>query len=499
MTNLYQAFVKKQTPLESFKLESGAHSYCFADFDKLSAQLANYLISLGLKKGDRVAVQVEKSVNNLCLYFACLRAGIIFLPLNNTYSNDELNYFFFDATPTLIVCDPSKKGDIEKIKNPDCHFIKTLDVNGRGTLTETLEKHPENFENDDSASQDTAVILYTSGTTGKPKGAMITHGGLLSNAQDLVAWWGITANDIVLHMLPLFHVHGLFFALHTAILARAKVILVPKFDQEMFFRHLPQTTVFMGVPTYYMRLLQDQRLTREATQHIRLLISGSAPLLPATFEAFEERTAHTILERYGMTETGINTSNPLQGKRKVGSVGLPLPQVQVRIADDHNHPLGKNQVGNIQIKGENLFKGYWKQPKKTQEDFTQDGYFKTGDIGMFDEEGHLSIVGRAKDLIITGGLNVYPKEIELTIDVIRGVSESAVIGVPHPDFGEAVVAIVVAKDLDEASVLSEIKKHHASYKCPKKIFFVENLPKNTMGKIQKNILRGRFETVFFHN
>lgn len=501
MFNLYdkikEVFTKQPNKVI---ISTNNKNYSCREVDHYSEKLANLLYHLGISPGDRLVVQVEKSEFNLFLYLACLRCGIIYLPLNNTYTENELAYFFNDAQPKMIICDPKRKRAISTINKAKNISIETLDAFGKGSLTEKLNQITHKNHEIHSANPDeTAVIIYTSGTTGKPKGAMITHQALICNAQDLVTVWNINEYDTILHVLPLFHVHGLFFALHTALLSGAKIILLPKFEPDTFFQYLSQSTLFMGVPTYYTRLLNDKRLNRKSCQAIRLFISGSAPLLPATFKDFQMRTGHTLLERYGMSETGINSSNPLNGIRKIGTVGLSLPRAKLRIVDDHNKEVISNKVGHIQIKGDNLFKGYWMNPEKTKEDFTEDGFFKTGDMGSFDTDGYLLIAGRSKDMIITGGLNVYPKEIELTIDGIDGVIESAVIGVPHPDFGEAVIAIVVAdsdKIINEQVVIGIIKTQHASYKCPKKVFFINRLPKNALGKIQKNILRDRYSNLF---
>lgn len=494
--NLYSEFAKVLSCTNKIIIETPVNNYSFQDIEQQVLNIASVLQELNVKPGDRVAVQVEKSEYNLFLYLACLYLGIIYLPLNTTYTLEELNYFFSDAKPTLVVCDSSKLDAITAlVVDADC-TIKTLDVSGKGTLLNT-QKNKQAIPPSLYLAQpdDIAVILYTSGTTGKPKGAMITHQNLYTNAMALVQEWGVSNQDTILHMLPLFHVHGLFFGFHTAMLTGASIQLLPKFDIDLFFYSLSHATVFMGVPTYYMRLLSDKRLSQDTCRHMRLFISGSAPLLPTTFSAFKNKTGQAILERYGMTETGINTSNPLAGERKVGTVGTPLPGINVRVVDEKNQILSIGIVGNIQIKGNNLFKGYWMNPQKTKADFTEDGYFKTGDQGFFDDDGYLSIVGRSKDMIISGGLNVYPKEIETTIDSIEGVTESAIIGVPHADFGEAVVAIVVKSptaQLNEHDILVRLKQSHAAYKCPKRIVFVEHLPKNTMGKVQKNILREQF-------
>ncbi|MEO8401575.1 MAG: AMP-binding protein [Gammaproteobacteria bacterium] len=500
MSNLYSHFKQKLREQKKNIIVTSHAKYTFTDINDFSAKLVQILLDLGMRQGDRLAAQIEKSEYNIFLYLACLRAGFIYLPLNNTYTHEELDFFFNDAQPKVIICDIKNEKAIINIKSANNSCVKTLDAEGKGSLLETI-KTKVSTEASEIYSVDpneTAVILYTSGTTGKPKGAMITHQGLFSNAEDLLKTWGITDADSILHVLPLFHVHGLFFALNTALLSGASTILLPKFHPDQFFKYLPKATVFMGVPTYYTRLINDERLNQDQCKNMRLFISGSAPLLQSTFIEFESKTGHILLERYGMTETGINTSNPLEGSRKVGTVGLSLPSVNIRVVDDKDNAVPLNGIGNIQVKGSNLFKGYWNNPDKTKEEFTEDGYFKTGDLGTLDDDRYLSIVGRSKDLVITGGLNVYPKEIELTIDSIDGVIESAVIGLPHTDFGEAVVAIVSGDEnkLDEQLIIEIVKQNHAGYKCPKKVFFIDSLPKNTMGKVQKNILREQFSKLF---
>jgi malonyl-CoA/methylmalonyl-CoA synthetase len=500
MSNIYHYF--KQNLLKKKKniLLTPRINYTFQAIDHFCIKLSQILSQLGMVPGDRLAVQVEKSEYNLFLYLTCLRSGFIYLPLNTSYCTEELTYFFQDAKPKVIVCDPEKEPIIRQISGANHCVIKTLDEDGAGSLLANINHVNSDVQLDvyPAKPHEIAVILYTSGTTGKPKGAMITHEGLLHNAQELNEMWELTDQDVILHLLPLFHVHGLFFAVHTALLRGASIILLPKFDVESFFHYLPQSSIFMGVPTYYTRLLNDNRLSRERCQHMRLFISGSAPLLATTFNEFYVKTGHKLLERYGMTETGINSSNPFLGARKVGTVGVPLPGVDIRIVNDKQLSVGWNEVGQIQIRGKHLFKGYWKNPDKTKEEFTDDGYFKTGDLGAWDREGYLSIVGRSKDLVITGGLNVYPKEIESTIDTIDGVLESAVIGVPHSDFGEAVVVVIAAdkNKVKEQFILETLKRKHAGYKCPKKVFFTDFLPKNTMGKVQKNVLREHYSKVF---
>lgn len=497
MKNLYTHFKENQkNPIASLFLTKDKN-YNFEDIDKKTAQFAHRLLTLGIKPGDRVAVQIEKSVFNLFLYLACLRVGAIFLPLNNAYTEEELRYFFHDAMPSLIVCAPENLEKISTTRNDDCLQIKSMDIYGQGSLTEEIEKEPETFHTYEPKRNFIALMLYTSGTTGKPKGAMITHEGLFKNAEALVTAWGMTPNDTLLHVLPLFHAHGLFIAFNTALLAQSKILVFAKFNVDDFFEWLPNTTVFMGVPTYYTRLLNDARLTQENCAHMRLFTSGSAPLLAPTFESFQQKTGHTILERYGMTETGVNTSNPLHGERKLGSVGLALSGVTLRIVNEHNQPVETEQPGNIQVKDNGFFQAYWMKPEKTKEALTEDGYFKTGDIGLLDTEGYLTLIGRSSDMIISGGLNVYPKEIEETLNHLPDVIESAVIGVPHSDFGEAVIAVIATStSLDEKALISLLKTRHAGYKCPKQIFFVESLPKNTMGKVQKNLLRKQFQDVF---
>ncbi|MBI3576165.1 MAG: AMP-binding protein, partial [Gammaproteobacteria bacterium] len=431
------------------------------------------------------------------LYLGCLRAGLIYLPLNPAYRAAEIEYYLDDAAPGAVVCRPSDLAGMRDLAGPrGLHHIYTLDADGQGTLTEESRSLGDEFDTRHVSPDATAVLLYTSGTTGRPKGAMITHGNLAANALALHQAWGWRPDDVLLHALPLFHIHGLFVACHCVLLNGTQMILLPKFDVPAIMRLLPKATVFMGVPTFYTRLLADPAFGRDVCGHMRLFVSGSAPLLPQTFDEFRQRTGHAILERYGMTETGMNTSNPLEGPRRPGTVGKPLPGVSLRIVNDKDRPLQTGEVGQLQVKGDGVFKGYWRMPRKTAEDFTADGYFRTGDLARLDGDGYVSIVGRAKDLIITGGLNVYPKEIETCIEKLDGVVESAVIGAPHPDFGEAVVAVVVRQpgreDVTEAGLLTALKRLIAGYKVPKRVFFVPELPRNTMGKVQKNLLRERY-------
>jgi malonyl-CoA/methylmalonyl-CoA synthetase len=475
---------------------AGGH-YSYGDLERESARYARFLTGLGLRPGDRVAVQIEKSPAAVFLYLGCLRAGLIYLPLNPAYRTAEIEYYLDDAEPGAVICRPPDLSGMRDLAQPrGLQHIYTLDTDGQGSLTEACQSFGGEYDTCDVKSDDTAVLLYTSGTTGLPKGAMLTHGNLAANALALHQAWGWRPDDVLLHALPLFHIHGLFVACHCVLLNGTKMILLPKFDVPTIIRLLPKATVFMGVPTFYTRLLADPAFGRDVCGHMRLFVSGSAPLLPQTFDEFQQRTGHTILERYGMTETGMNTSNPLDGPRRPGTVGKPLPGVSVRIVNDKDRPLQIGEVGQLQVKGDSVFKGYWRMPQKTVEDFTADGYFRTGDLARLDGDGYVSIVGRAKDLIITGGLNVYPKEIETCIEKLDGVAESAVIGAPHPDFGEAVVAVVVRapgrEDVTEAGLLTALKRLIAGYKVPKRVFFVSDLPRNTMGKVQKNLLRKRY-------
>ena len=457
-----------------------------------SGRYATVLAQLGVGRGDRVVVQAEKSVQSLFFYLGCLRAGVVYVPLNTAYRLGELTYFLGDARPKLVIGPPQSKEDMESLTDAT---VLTLNEKGEGSLLDALATVSSEAPVVAVAANDIAVIIYTSGTTGRSKGAMITHRNLSSNARILVDYWAFSDRDVLLHALPIFHIHGLFVATHTALVSGAKILWQRKFDPKTVIAELSRCSVLMGVPTFYTRLLAEPSFTRDAVRNMRLFISGSAPLLLDTFSEFEARTGQRILERYGMSEAGMITSNPLQGVRVGGTVGLPLPGNDVRIADDQDHPLPGGKAGGIQIKGENVFAGYWQMPDKTKEEFTADGWFKTGDVGVFDEAGYLSIIGRAKDLIISGGYNVYPKEIELVLDALPGVLESAVIGVPHPDFGEAVIAVLVllkGAQLSEQDVVAQMKVQLANYKIPKRVHFVAELPRNAMGKVQKNILREEF-------
>jgi malonyl-CoA/methylmalonyl-CoA synthetase len=458
----------------------------------LSGQIANALVDLRLKPGDRIAVQVEKSVASLALYLAALRAGAVFLPLNTAYTLKEMEYFLSDARPSVVVCDPSVAANLAML--PACPpALKTLDVAGEGELMEIARDFPMEFRTVSREADDIAAILYTSGTTGRPKGAMLSHHNLSSNAETLREIWRFSEEDVLLHALPVYHAHGLFVAANLALLTGASMHFLPRFDVESVIALLPASTVMMGVPTFYTRLVTDPRLV-EASRNMRLFISGSAPLLPETHRAWAAATNHRILERYGMTETCMLTSNPYIGDRVPGSVGMPLPGVDLRIVDPESGedlPLGA--IGMIEVRGPNVFKGYWQMPEKTAAEFRADGFFITGDLGRLDDEGYVHIVGRGKDLVITGGLNVYPREVEAEIDEMAGVLESSVIGLPHPDFGEAVTAVVVAEGpLDEADVIAYLDGKLSKFKQPKRVFFLDALPRNAMGKVQKNLLREVF-------
>lgn len=465
-----------------------------------SAQLAHVLSQLGAEAGDRVAVQVEKSPEAIFLYLACLRAGAIFLPLNTAYTLTELEYFFRDAEPRLIVCDPARVTEIGALAQDSGAAVATLGSKGEGSLTDRASEAAVDFHDVARGPDDLAAILYTSGTTGRSKGAMLSHENLASNARVLVDLWRFTAADVLIHALPVFHTHGLFVATNVVLMAGASMLFETKFDPARIVSLLPRATVLMGVPTFYVRLLQQDGLNRQAAKNIRLFISGSAPLLAETHRAWRERTGHAILERYGMTETNMNTSNPYDGERRAGTVGFPVTGVSLRITDpESGETLAKGDVGMIEVRGPNVFCGYWRMPEKTKAEFRDDGFFITGDLGLIDADGYVHIVGRGKDLIISGGYNVYPKEVESEIDALPGVAESAVIGVAHPDFGEGVTAVVVrapGSTISAAGIVEAIAGRLARYKHPKRVIFVDELPRNTMGKVQKNLLREAYKDLY---
>jgi len=472
----------------------------YSEIPYLSGRMHSLLLQCGVRKGDRVVVQVEKSIEAVLLYLACLRAGAIYIPLNTAYTAAEVAYFLADATPQLFVCRPAEKSELQAVAN-DCGVPQVLSLSstGDGELIQALESQAASPQVVEVGARDLAAILYTSGTTGRSKGAMLSHANLASNALVLSEYWHWQNDDVLLHALPIFHVHGLFVALHCALLGGSRVVFMPRYDAATIVSRLPQCSVMMGVPTFYTRLLDREDFGRETAAHMRLFISGSAPLLAETHRKFEARTGHRILERYGMTETGMITSNPYDGERVAGTVGYALPGVSARVADEHGKVLPPGEAGVLEITGPNVFSGYWKMPEKTAEEFRPDGWFITGDISVMAEDGRVTIVGRAKDLIISGGFNVYPKEIESEIDDLPGVKESAVIGVTHPDFGEGVTAVVVpdgSSEIDEAGIVQALTGKLARFKQPKRVFIVDELPRNTMGKVQKNTLRETYEDLY---
>lgn len=498
----------EQIAVETMSASGEPLLYSWRDLDRASARIANLLAALELPEGSRIAVQVEKSVEAMLLYLATLRAGHVFLPLNTAYQSAEVEYFVGNAEPAVVVCTPGNFGWVSKIAfTAGTQHVFTLGDDRTGSLLERAAHFGDDHVPVARGADDLAAILYTSGTTGRSKGAMLTHGNLLSNAVMLKDYWGWVPGDVLIHALPIFHVHGLFVAIHAALLNGSKMIWLAKFDPRAAIAAMARATVFMGVPTLYVRMLAEQGLTPEAARHMRLFISGSAPLLIETFQEWQRRTGHTILERYGMSETIMLTSNPYQAdarhgdqdERRGATVGFPLPGVGLRVVDDANQDLPVGEIGNIQVRGPNVFQGYWRMPEKTAEEFTQDGWFKTGDVGKVDERGYVSIVGRSKDLIISGGYNVYPAEIEGYINEMPGVAESALVGVPHPDFGEVGVAVVIAKpgaQLDGEAIITALKGQLANFKIPKRCFVATELPRNTMGKVQKNLLREQHKGLF---
>jgi malonyl-CoA/methylmalonyl-CoA synthetase len=494
---LFAPLADRQTPL--IHMVEGA-AISGSQFYRLVLRYAATLASLGLQPGDRLAAQVTKSPQALALYGASVAAGIVFLPLNTAYTAAEVAYFVENSGAKLLVGEAGQAASLQGVADTAGARLLTMNTDGTGSFADTAADRAEEFQPVDRGPEDLAAFLYTSGTTGRSKGAMLSHKNLLSNAEVLVEEWRFTKNDILLHALPIFHTHGLFVASNVVLLSGGSMIFLPSFKVDEIVRFLPQSTSMMGVPTFYTRLLEDTRFDRSLTKHMRLFTSGSAPLLAETHVAFEVRTGHKILERYGMTETNMNTSNPYDGERRAGTVGLPLPGVELKITDPATGEiLPQGEPGMIEVRGPNVFQGYWQMPEKTREELRENGFFVTGDIGVVDTDGYVSIVGRQKDLIITGGYNVYPKEIELIFDEHPAVLESAVIGLPHPDFGEAVACVVVPEKgvaLDVAVLETAIKDRLARFKQPKAIFVVDELPRNAMGKVQKNVLRDTYRGQF---
>lgn len=471
-----------------------------AAFLDQAAQFAHVLTDAGLNVGDRVAVQMEKSGAALAIYAACVQAGFVFLPLNTAYTADEVAYFVENSGARIFVCDPAKADALQSVADTAGAQLETLDVNGLGSLADKAAGKDTTFETVARGADDLAAFLYTSGTTGRSKGAMLSHKNLLSNSETLADLWQFTNKDVLLHALPIFHTHGLFVASNITLLAGGSMIFLPKFDLDVVIEKLPHATSIMGVPTFYTRLLSDDRFTKDLTAHMRLFVSGSAPLLAETHIEFEARTGHRILERYGMTETNMNTSNPFDGERRAGTVGFPLPGVEVKVTDPNTgETLPDGEIGILEVRGDNVFQGYWQMPEKTAEELREDGFFITGDMALIDADGYVQIVGRNKDLIISGGFNIYPKEIEEVLDAQDGVLESAVVGVAHPDFGETPVGVLVARagatpDLD--AIAAGLKGTLARFKHPRKLIVVDALPRNTMGKVQKNLLRDDLKDLF---
>ncbi len=482
--------------------------YSWRDLDRATAMVANLIDSLDLPANSRIAVQVEKSVEAMVLYLATLRAGHVFLPLNTAYQSAEIEYFVGNAEPAVVVCSPKNHGWVSKIAfNAGTKHVFTLGDDRSGSLLDRAAHMGDRHTPAVRDGDDLAAILYTSGTTGRSKGAMLTHGNMRSNALVLRDYWGWQPDDVLIHALPIFHVHGLFVAIHGALINGSKMIWFSKFDPKRAIAKFSEATVFMGVPTLYVRMLTEPTLTPAQARHMRLFISGSAPLLIETFTEWQGRTGHTILERYGMSETVMLTSNPCgedprypgQTERRGGTVGFPLPGVELRVMGEGGQPVPRGEIGGIQVRGPNVFKGYWRMPEKTAEEFTADGFFKTGDVGRVDERGYVVIVGRSKDLIISGGYNVYPAEIEGYINDMPGVAESALVGVPHPDFGEVGVAVIIPKPgaaVDPDQVIANLKSQLANFKIPKRCWVVSELPRNTMGKVQKNLLREQYKSEF---
>lgn len=493
-------FADKRRSEKTVLVLSDGREISYRAFLDIAARYANMLTGIGLEPGDRLAMQVPKSLEALAVYVACIQAGVVLLPLNTAYTAKELDYFAGNASPALMLCDPKDHDALTPIAEKNGATLMTLDDAGGGMFPAVAAGMSETFKPVARSADDLAALLYTSGTTGRSKGAMLTQGNLLSNAEALTDIWRFTADDVLLHALPIFHTHGLFVASNITFRAGGTMIFLPGFKADEVIERLADATAMMGVPTFYTRLLDDERLNRERVSHMRLFVSGSAPLLAETHDAWASRTGHRILERYGMTETNMITSNPYDGERRAGFVGFPLPGVEIRIADpETGKVLADGEIGVVETRGPNVFKGYWNMPEKTAEDFRDDGFFITGDLGRIDEKWYLQIIGRSKDLIISGGYNIYPKEVELLLDEQSGVLESAVIGVPHPDFGEGVIGVVVAEngaEVDTEGLMAALRPQIARFKQPKAVFVIDELPRNAMGKVQKAELRKRYETLF---
>jgi len=494
---LFGCHTGKSTP---FIILPNGQAITHDEFLRMAASYANALTELGLKAGDRVAVQITKSPEAIAVYAACTQAGLVFLPLNTGYTPDEVGYFVDNSGARIFICDSARQASLKPIALAANALLETLDADGTGSLSDLAKTMPDSFATVSRNSDDLAAFLYTSGTTGRSKGAMLTQDNLISNALTLADLWQFSADDVLLHALPIFHTHGLFVAINTTLATGGAMILLPKFDLDQVIENLPKATAMMGVPTFYTRLLDDPRFTDDLTRHMRLFTSGSAPLLAETHIRFEARTGHRILERYGMTETNMTTSNPYDGERRAGTVGPALPGVEIKITNANTgETIPDGEIGILEVRGPNVFKGYWQMPEKTREELRDDGFFITGDLALIDQDGYVQIVGRNKDLIISGGYNIYPKEIELVLDEQSGVLESAVIGLPHPDFGESVLAVLVpekAEQPDLEAISRNITKSLARFKHPKKMILLDQLPRNTMGKVQKNILRDQFKDIF---
>ena len=499
-SNLYALFETrfKEAADQTALRQPGGRTLTYDDLLQEVGRYANALSHLGVQPGDRVSVQIEKSLENVFLYLATLKIGAAYHPLNPAYSLREVDFFISDARPAVVITDDGRREGLAALADRyDVRHMGVMNRDGSGDFIDLAAGMSPNAATEQRDANDLAGLFYTSGTTGRSKGAMISHGNLAANAVTLHKLWGFVHGDILLHALPIFHVHGLHIALHTAFLNTSEIIWMPKFNTGDVIEHLPSASVMMGVPTFYTRLLADAGFNRDKAAHMRLFISGSAPLLAETHTLFEERTGHRILERYGMTETGMMTSNPLEGERLAGTVGYALPDVDLRIASAEGQELARGDIGVIEAKGPNIFQGYWNLPEKTEEEIRADGFFITGDLASMTEDGRVTISGRTKDLIISGGFNIYPKEIEDLIDDLPGVGESAVIGVPHPDFGEGVVAVLTGEGgLTEQGILGALADQLAKFKMPKRVHFVAELPRNVMSKVQKAELRTRFAEEF---